>query len=482
MARRCLRSLSVAVAALGGLLATGELGAQNRIGTGEVVRLYRTHCASCHGQELDGGLGGPLLVEGWKHIRGYDAMAEYIGKGNEQMGMPAFGKVLSAQQIRSLVIFIREQNALRAGGGLIERGTGSAAQRVFQSGGERFTVEEVVSGLSTPWAIAFMPDGKMLITEKRGTLRIADADGKLSAPIEGTPKVWEHGQGGLLEVALHPDYAKNGWVYLGYSAKSGEQNGRAVGMTQVVRGRIADGKWTDEQVLFTVPPELASPAGVHFGTRFVFQDGYLFFTMGDRGRMQQAQDLSQPNGKTHRIHDDGRVPQDNPFVNVSGAWPTIWTYGNRNAQGLAIDPRTGAIWETEHGPRGGDEINLIKKGANYGWPLVTHGMNYDGTPITERTEAEEIEAPRHYWVPSIAVCGIDFYTGDQFPSWKNNLFVGGLASNQLHRIVIDGQQVVKDEIVLKGLGRIRDVASAKDGSLVLVLNGPDKIVRLVPAK
>lgn len=480
------------------------LTAQNNIGTGAASRLYLTHCASCHGRNLEGGLGGSLLGKNWKHFSDESGMAAYIAAGNPQMGMPAFGKALSEQEIRSLIIFLREKRAqlgtVESAAAAVASANGSAAvsgsatrpvagggeidadgRSIFTGGGERFFVEDVVTGLSTPWAVAFLPDGRMLITEKRGTLRIADKDGTLSDPVQGTPQVWEHGQGGLLEVAVHPDYAQNGWVYLGYSAKSGTVNNRDVGMTKVVRGRISGGQWTDEEVLFEVPAELASPAGVHYGTRFVFQGGYLYFTMGDRGRQQQAQDLAQPNGKTHRIYDDGRVPQDNPFIDVAGAWPTIWTYGNRNAQGLAIHPLSGEIWEAEHGPRGGDEINLIRRGANYGWPLVTHGMNYDGTPITAQTEAEGIEPPRLYWVPSIAVCGIDFYTGDLFPAWRNNLFAGGLASNELHRLVIEDGQVVSDEIVLKGLGRVRDVASAPDGSLMLVLNGPDKIVRLVPA-
>lgn len=475
--RLVLFSLSVSC----GVFSASALQAQNRIGTGSAASLYQTHCASCHGRDLQGGLGGTLLTDSWKHIKGYDDMADYIGRGNPQMGMPAFENALSAQQIRSVVIFIREKNAqLASGDSAVQRAAGSDG--IYEGGGERFRVEDVVSGLDTPWSVAFLPEGKMLITERRGTLRIADADGVLSPPVSGTPQVWAHGQGGLLEVALHPDYAANGWIYLGYSVKSAVAGGRDVGMTTVVRGRIRDGVWTDEEVLFEVPPELGSPAGVHFGTRFVFQDGYLFFTVGDRGRMAEAQDLSRPNGKTHRIHDDGRVPQDNPFVDTKGALPTIWTYGNRNAQGLAIDPRNGDIWETEHGPRGGDEVNLIQRGLNYGWPVVTHGMNYDGSPITEKTDAPGMEPPRFYWVPSIAVCGIDFYGGDLFPRWRNNLFAGGLASNELHRLVIEDRRIVKDEIVLKGIGRIRDVASAPDGSLVLVLNGPDKIVRFVPAQ
>jgi glucose/arabinose dehydrogenase len=214
----------------------------------------------------------------------------------------------------------------------------------------------------------------------------------------------------------------------------------------------------------------------------VFQDGYLFFAIGDRGRKANAQDLSLPNGKIHRIHDDGRVPEDNPFADREDAFPTIWTYGNRNPQGLDQHPQTGGIWESEHGPRGGEEINLIERGNNYGWPVITHGMNYDGTPITEKTAMEGMEQPKLHWTPSIAVCGIDFYEGDIFPDWKNDLFAGGLASEELHRLEIEEGEVVKSSVVMKGAGRVRDVASGPDGYLYLVLNGPDRIVRLVPAE
>lgn len=455
-----------------------NLSAQNRIGTGTVNELYQTYCASCHGKDLEGGLGGTLLGDNWDYVKDYDGMAAYISKGNLEKGMPGFGESLSAEQIRSLVIFIREKNAQAE---TVDRQEADATG-VFQAGDERFRVEDVVTGLDRPWSVAFMPDGRLLITEKGGTLRFAKKDGSLSGPIQGIPEVWVHGQGGLLEVALHPDYEENGWVYLAYSHQDGMDGGRDGGMTKVVRGRIQNGRWQDEEVIFESPPELASSRGVHFGTRLVFQDGYLFFSIGDRGRQDQAQDLSRPNGKVHRLYDDGRIPEDNPFVDDPNAFPSIWTYGNRNPQGLDAHPETGEIWEAEHGPRGGDEINRIERAVNYGWPVITYGMNYNGTPITEKTHAPGMAQPALYWVPSIAVCGIDFYEGDLFPNWKNNLFVGGLASQELHRLVIENGKVIKDEIVLKELGRVRDVASAPDGSLMLVLNGPDKIIRLVPAE
>jgi glucose/arabinose dehydrogenase len=287
----------------------------------------------------------------------------------------------------------------------------------------------------------------------------------------------------MMEVALHPDYKNNGWIYLAFSASGQKGNGGELsGMTKIVRGRIIDNIWMDEQEIFEAPESSFLSTGLHFGTRIVFKDGYLFFPIGDRGRKDDAQNLMLPNGKVHRIHDDGRIPKDNPFVDSKGAFPSIWTYGNRNAQGLDLHPLTGEIWEAEHGPRGGDEINLIERGKNYGWPMVTYGMNYNGTPITEKTEMEGVEPPKLHWTPSIAVCGIDFYEGDVFPEWKYDLFAGGLASQELHRLRIEAGEVVNSSIILKDAGRIRDVASGPDGTLYLVLNGPDRIVRLVPGE
>jgi glucose/arabinose dehydrogenase len=335
----------------------------------------------------------------------------------------------------------------------------------------------VTKGLDTPWSIAFFPDDGFLVTERGGDLR-QFRDGRLLPPVTGTPTVWRRGQGGLLEVALHPDYDENGWIYLGYSETSG--NGK--GSTAIVRGRIRDNQWIDEEAIFNVPPKHHRSSGVHFGTRFVFKDGYLFFSIGDRGNQNSAQDPASPNGRIHRIYDDGRIPEDNPFVDQPDAYTSSWTLGNRNAQGLDAHPVTGDLWESEHGPRGGDEINHIRPGINYGWPEITYGMNYSGTPITEKTEAPGLEQPKLYWTPSIAVCGIDFYEGELFPTWRNDLFVGGLASNELRRLGIEDQQIVRDELILKGVGRIRDVASGPDGALYLLLNRPGTVVRLVPAE
>lgn len=454
------------------------LNAQNRIGTGAVHTLYQQNCMSCHGEDLSGGLGNSLLDQStWKAVGSELSFIDYVKQGNLAMGMPGFKDALTEAEIRSLQVYIdevRQKTSRQAGAPLVSERDG-----IYTAGGYQFRLETVVTDLSLPWSIAFVAKDQAFITERSGAVRLW-TDGVLGAPIEGTPQVAPQGQGGMLEVALHPEYASNGWVYLGFSATAAPDIEKKPSMTKVVRGRVVANQWQDEEVIFEVPAEFHRDAGVHFGTRFVFSEGYLFFGIGDRGAQDQAQDLTRPNGKIHRIHDDGRIPKDNPFVNTPGAYLTIWTYGNRNPQGLDAHPVTGAIFESEHGPRGGDEINRIERAVNYGWPVITYGINYNGKPVGQGTSAPGMRQPLHYWTPSIAVCGIDFYEGDAFPHWKHNLFAGGLASQELHRLVIEDNAVIQDEIILKDQGRVRDVASGPDGYLYVVLNGPDVVVRLVP--
>ncbi|MEZ5278317.1 MAG: PQQ-dependent sugar dehydrogenase [Opitutaceae bacterium] len=455
--------------------------AQVRIGTGTVDTLYKANCATCHGQNLEGGQGSSLVDAYWTHGDSDEAIAQSIAEGFPDMGMIPWKNALTEEQIRSLVIYIREQGQLAQAGRTKARVEPLGG--VFASDLHHFTLEKIVEIDDILWSMAFMPDGAILLAERDGPLwRYADG---VKHRVEETPAVWQHGQGGLMEVALHPDYTQNGWIYLGFSENTGAMDdGKEAGMTAVVRGRIKDDRWVDQEEIFRVPEEFHIASGVHFGTRFVFRDGYLFFSIGERGRQEMAQDLTRPNGKIHRIHDDGRIPSDNPFVNEPGAFKSIWSYGHRNPQGLDLDPRTGELWETEHGPRGGDETNLIRPGLNYGWPVITYGMNYDGTPITDLTAKKGMEQPMHHWTPSIAVCGIDFYEGDLFPRWKNNLLVTGLASEELHRLVIEDNKVVKDEVILKGQGRVRDVLSGPDGHIYLALNsrGPNRggLFRLNP--
>ena len=458
------------------ILTTSVSFAQNKIGTGAAAKLYETYCINCHGADLNSGQGNSLLdASKWKRIGPDLTFLEYVREGDSETGMPTFKDGLTDPQIRSLEIYIdeiRQKSSDRS----VEQKSG-----LYSAGGYQYRVDTVLEDLDIPWSIAFLPDNTVLVAERPGTLKQWDGS-KTGKPIEGTPKVLAKGQGGLLEVAAHPEYSKNGWIYLAFSASHASADDTKACMTKIVRGRIKAGKWVDEEVIFEVPAKYHRTSGNHFGTRLVFQDGYLYFGIGDRGAQDQAQDLSLPNGKIHRIHDDGSIPKDNPFTSRAGVYPTIWTYGNRNPQGLDAHPETGDIWESEHGPRGGDEINVMQSGRNYGWPVITYGMNYNGKPITDKTAAPGMEQPAHHWTPSIAVCGIDFYEGNAFPDWKNNLLVGGLASQELHRLVIKGDRVVEDEIILKNEGRVRDVATGPDGLIYIVLNGPDRVARLVPVE
>lgn len=283
-----------------------------------------------------------------------------------------------------------------------------------------------------------------------------------------------------MEVALHPRYAENGWVYLAF-AEGEIHEERVQAMTALVRGRIRDGEWVDEEEIWRADRRFYSSSGVHFGSRIAFdRDGYLFFVVGERGGWHEAQDLARPNGKIYRLHDDGRVPDDNPFVGRADAIPGIWSYGHRNPQGLAFDTRTGDLWSTEHGPRGGDEFNRIVRGANYGWPVISYGINYDGTPFTALTEQEGMESPVYHWTPSIAVCGLAYYDGAAFPRWRGDFFTGALAQQEMRRLRVEGR-VVEDEVILKNAGRVRDVRAGPDGLLYVVLNDPHRVIRLRPA-
>mgnify|MGYP003937372069 CR=1 FL=1 len=445
-------------------------------GAQDVRRIYQEYCASCHGANLDGGLGGNLVDDVWKHGADDVNIARVIRDGVVDNGMPAFGAALNEAQVRALVVYIREMGARVA-----------TQQREFnrptpttvtQSEEHAFKLEVITDELEVPWSIAFLPDGRMLVTERAGRLRVIE-NGKLQPkPIAGTPEVWARGQGGLMAVAVHPHYAENGWIYLAFSDPGAGDSS----MTAIVRGRIRDGKWVGQEDVFRIPAALYKRGGVHFGCRMVFHDGYLFFTHGERGTPADAQNLSRPNGKVHRIHDDGRVPDDNPFAALDGAFRSIWSYGNRNPQGLAWRPGTDELWETEHGPRGGDELNRIRGGRNYGWPAITHGMNYNGTPITDRTEQEGMEQPVIHWTPSIAVGDMAFYDGEAFSKWKANLFVTALAAQEVRRLVLDGDRVTHQEILFKGIGRVRSIAVGPDGFIYLGLEDPGRIVRLVPAE
>ena len=356
----------------------------------------------------------------------------------------------------------------------------AAPADAFESEEHAFAVVEVASGLDHPWGLAFLPDGRLLVTERPGRLRTVTAGRLDPEPVAGVPRVHASGQGGLLDIALHPDFQENGWVYLSYAGGSWRRAG-----TEVARGRLRGRRLEDVEVLFRALPK--SSGGRHFGSRLRFApDGHLFVSLGDRGERYRAQNPADHAGSIVRIRDDGGVPSDNPFVGVDGARPEIFTIGNRNVQGLAFHPETGVLFAHEHGPRGGDELNVVRAGVNYGWPVISYGREYrSGAPVGEGTRREGMAQPAHQWTPSIAPSGLTVYEGDRFPGWRGNLFVGALKFQLLARLVLDGDRVVHEERLLEGrYGRIRDVRTGPDGLLYLLTDAPaphGALLRLEPA-
>ncbi len=416
-------------------------------------------------------------------------MARSIRNGNADAGMPAFGSRLSDPEIREIVAMVRTL-AGRAKGRPATRAT-PVVDGVVRSEKQVFRIETLTDALETPWGMAVLPDGRVLVTERPGRLRLIEGGRLQPTPIRGVPAVWTRQDGGLFDVEAHPRFAENRWIYLSYAEPGGDDRS----MTAIVRARL-DGDALADLVPIARWPDDYTASNVHYGSRFIFdREGYLYFSIGDRGRADRAQDLASPVGKIHRVTDDGKPAPGNPFANQPGALPTIWSYGNRNAQGVAWHPVTGELWETEHGPRGGDEVNVISRGANYGWPVVTFGIldvwvspAVNGT-ATATTGQPGMESPITYYTPSPGISPLLFYTGDLFPGWRHDLLVGMLRDEELRRLTTDGHRIVQQEVLFSGLGRVRDLAQAADGSLYVALATPGaslsdttagRVVRLVP--
>ena len=355
----------------------------------------------------------------------------------------------------------------------------AAAERLgtYTTDKQRFHLVRVTDGLEHPWGLAFLPDGRMLVTERPGRLRIVAEGWLVPEPVAGVPEVWDEGQGGLLDVALHPGFAENGLVYLSYSSPDDDDDAA----TAVARGRLVGGRLEDVEEIYVALPR--DDNGRHFGSRLVFADGYLFVTAGDRGDSDRAQELDDPAGSVIRLHDDGRVPEDNPFVGTAGVRPELYSVGHRNPQGMTLEAATGRIYAIEHGPKGGDELNLIEPGVNYGWPVITHGKSYMGFKIGEGTRKEGMAQPVHYWVPSISPSGLMIYDADRFPAWQGSFFAGALSGELLVRLEIAGGKVVVEERMLEDLEeRFRDVRQGPDGLIYLLTDHPDgMLLRLEPA-
>ena len=455
--------------------------------------IYNTTCAACHGTSAGAGPSAHALFSN-----------DYLGSHTDAQIVQALTDgVPGTANHKFTTLFFPDEIAqmpalIRIRAGIVNRKVGPVPDitgKVFNSQKASFKVDTLVKGLNQPWGMAFLPDGRMVFTERSGQLRFMDKNGNASAPVKGTPAVFERQDGGLLDVAVPPDFAKTGWIYIsystvapGYQIQPGDEQAPNMApptMTWVVRGKVnVNNEWVDQQVLFNPPADSYRVTADHYGSRFLFDGkGHFFWSMGERHDMQMSQNLASPLGKIHRLNLYGSIPKDNPFVHTPGALGSIWTFGHRNPEGLTFDPATGIFWETEHGPVGGDEVNIIEPGKNYGWGMATFGIE----PGIGRLHATGVTDPITYYNPSIGPSGITFYTGDKFPAWKGNLFITGMVGQKLIRMEIKGRQIASQETLIADYGRVRDVKVGPDGLLYVLLqnmNGDAKggsIIRLVPA-
>jgi len=423
-------------------------------------------CAGCHGTKMERFAG-----KTWEAYSSGNDLSQVIRYGLPVLGMPSFEKAFTNAEMQAISTYIlTEMKDKKEVTPLVK------FPAVVKSNHQSFRIDTVAKGLDVPWGIAFLPDGDMLVTERSGELFRFSNTGKLKGMISGVPEVYANGQGGLMDIVLHPKYKTNGWIYISYSQRAADGNGAN---TAIFRAKLKNNVLTEQQELFKAMPNTNS--GVHFGCRMVFDDeGYLFFSVGERGDKSNAQKLTNHCGKIHRIFDDGRIPPDNPFVNTPGAMPTIYSYGHRNPQGIDIHPVSRRIYNNEHGPRGGDEINLVGKGNNYGWPIITFGINYDGTIITKETAKQGMEQPVFQWTPSIGPSSMKFVVGDRYPGWKGDILNGSLSFRYLERVRLEGDKVTEQEKLLENAGRVRNVTISPDGYIYVAVESPGIIVKLVP--
>jgi len=461
------------LAAVLGIVAYGQSAAP----PSSPAETYQAYCAGCHGAQMEGGQYSALRKTDWMYGDNRAAMRRTVMYGIAGTDMAAWSQVLPEQQVEALVDYIIESRDTLPP-------EPEAKPDSIQTADYLVHIETLVAeGFnSAPWGIEFVDERRALITELRGGLRWL-VDGKLDPePIGPMPETIQYGTGGMLDLALDPDYENNGWVYIGYVHPLGEGPTRErPSMTRIIRGRVEDHQWVDQELLFRVADELNIADAGRWGCRLLFDtDGYLYFTIGDIRRNDDVQPLDKPSGKVYRILPDGSIPPDNPYVGRPGAIEAIFTTGNRNVQGIIQHPVTGAIWATEHGPMGGDELNILRLGRNYGWPVITYGIDYDGTPVSLLTHKEGMEQPIKYWKPSPGISALEFYTGDLFPKWKNQLFAGALVFQEIKRLKLEGEQVAEEEVFLKGYGRVRDLKTGPEGAIYVILNQPDKLLRLTP--
>jgi glucose/arabinose dehydrogenase/cytochrome c553 len=433
---------------------------------------YQNFCAGCHGEKMD-----MFVDRQWKHGNTLKDISQGIKNGYANEGMPAFAETFSDKEVKELAEYILtgiknlDQYYFDA----------TPKSNIFES--EKLTVklDTVATGIAVPWGMAFLPDGALLVTDRGGKLyKVKD---KKKQEIKGVPDVVAEGQGGLMDIVLHPDFAKNQLIYFSYS-KGKKSGGQTLATTAVMQAKVDGSKLTGQKIIFEALPY--APTRHHYGSRLAFdKNGYLFISVGERGNEKENPQSLDDNqlGKIHRIKEDGSIPADNPFKDKSGRTTTLYCYGNRNPQSLAFHPATGDLWETEHGPRGGDEINIITPGTNYGWPLTSYGINYNGKTITDKTTAPGIQEPLLYWIPSIAPSGMAFITSDVYKPWKGALLVGSLRFKYLNLCYLDGNKVTSQEKLLKNIGRVRDVRQGPDGYIYVgVEDTKGSVYRLVPVK
>jgi glucose/arabinose dehydrogenase len=472
-----LRSL-VVLLALPFLLASCKTAVTDEIGDDiqdqRAKEIYDLYCSNCHGKDLRGGNAQSLLDGVWQFGDGSGYVTRNIKYGIPHLGMPSYENSLDDGEIKLLVEYLYKEQS-RAG--VVKPDPPAQLESIDYTIGTEIWVDE----LDIPWAIVFLDNDTALFTERPGKLRMIVQGKLIATPVQGTPAVLAEGQGGLMDVNIDRQYQENGWVYLSYSHQIDAPEGadRPAAMTRLVRGKIQNMQWMEEQVIYEAPHNTYRTTRHHYGNRIVFdQKGYLYFSIGDRGAKDQAQDPNRPNGKIHRIYPDGNIPDDNPFRDQGLA--SLYTLGNRNPQGISIHPVTDEVWAAEHGPLGGDELNLITKGTNYGWPIITYGSNYDGVPVSDFSRKEGYAQPVLYWKPSTAVCGIEFYQGEAFSKWKNKLLVGALKFEELSLLDIEADRVMHQEVILKNFGRVRDIGLDPEGNIYVVVNKPDRIIKLSP--
>lgn len=435
-------------------------------------QIFKEICSSCHGETVQ-----TFVDRRWKHGNNRADLIKTITNGWPDNGMPNFAKALSKKEIESMADYIVKSIANMDKYNLtkVERLKDGAT---FTSEGKNFRLEKVADGFSSPWGLAFLAGGEMIITDRNGKMYRRSAAGNLQ-PMTGVPEVLAEGQGGLLDVELHPQFAQNNLIYLSFS-KSKKEGGKTLSTTAVVRARLDGTNLVDQKEIFEALPYFQTRH--HYGSRLEFdRNGLLYISVGDRGmHFENPQLLTTFGGKIHRVKDDGSIPSDNPFVGQTGKVQSTFSYGHRNPQGMCLNPETGELWEHEHGPRGGDEINISHKGLNFGWPTISYGINYDGTVLTPKTAQAGMEQPLHYWVPSIGPSGMTFVKGDRYPGWKGNLLVGSLRFQYLNRCVIKDGKVQKEEILLQNIGRLRNVEMGLDGYIYVAVEDPGVIYRIVP--